>query len=58
MSIAIENKTSIINLSEVLAERGNIEKKMLENFPKPLKCPLIILFKLILFPNLKYQFIG
>lgn len=58
MSIDFENKMSNIHLIGIPEERDNTEKKKDENFPKPLKFFLIILFELISFQNLKHKYIG
>lgn len=58
ISIDFENKMSNIYLIGIPEERDNTEKKKVENFPKPLKFFLIILFELISFQNLKHKYIG
>lgn len=46
MSIDIGNQMFNTHLIDISDERGNIEEKMVEDFPKPLKFLLIILFEL------------
>lgn len=52
------NKMCKIHLIRVSKERGNIEGKMVENFPKPLKFLLILLSELILFQVWNINILG
>lgn len=58
LPIDIGNKMCKIHLIGVSKERGNIEGKMDENFPKPLKFLLILLFELILFQVWNINILG